>query len=75
MELHARCWDLNGTLLSAQGFDDDSIRVHASVELSEDLQRIDSLVERGELSFSRAMDMKLLCEERNRVHWGSHAAS
>lgn len=75
MTLFERSWDLDVGLLEGQGFDPDSIRVHASVELDEDMRRLALLAKEATLSAPAVDDLRILCEQRNRQHWGQYSAA
>lgn len=75
MQLFERSWDLDAGLLKEQGFDSDSIRVHASVELDEDIRRLALLAEELKLTSSEIDDLKRHCEQRNRQHWCEYSAA
>lgn len=75
MKLFERSWDLDAGLLEGQRFDADSIRVHASVELDEDLRRLALLAGEATLPAAEVDDLKARCEQRNRQHWREYSAA
>lgn len=68
-----RQWGLDADTLEGQGFDAESIRLHASVELDEDRRRIEELLAAGEIGADEARELGRECEERNRSHWREYS--
>ena len=73
MKLFERVWELDADILETEGFDADSISVHAACEFDEDMNRIEVLTCTVNLSDRSIRELQLLCKTRNLKHWREYA--